>query len=251
MSENQVVVGSSSSEIKNRTQLVESLKSCPIPDAEILQNIGIFINRQNLSRILYIHELYKKVLPVCGVVMEFGVRWGQNMALYENLRGIYEPYNHSRKIIGFDSFEGFPCVDEKDGKQAHIQPGAYGVTQQYEEYLNGVMQYHESESPIAHKKKYELVRGDATQTIHEYLARHPETIVAFAYFDFDIYTPTKACLQAILPHLTRGSVLAFDEVNDPNFPGETLALQEVLGSQNVQLQRSQYSPMGSYLIYDK
>ena len=39
--------------------------------------------------------------------MEFGVRWGQNLITLNNLRGIYEPFNHSRKIIGFDTFEGF------------------------------------------------------------------------------------------------------------------------------------------------
>jgi hypothetical protein len=85
-----------------------------------------------------------------------------------------------------------------------------------------VLDFHEAElAPIPHKKKYELVQGDATRTLPEYLQRHPETIVALAYFDFDIYAPTKACLEAVVPHLTKGSVLAFDELNCPEFPGET------------------------------
>lgn len=42
--------------------------------------------------------------------MEFGVRWGQNLALFESFRGIYEPYNYNRKIVGFDelNYNKFP-----------------------------------------------------------------------------------------------------------------------------------------------
>jgi hypothetical protein len=36
------------------------------------------------------------------------------MALFTTLRNIYEPYNMSRKIIGFDTFEGFPSVSPQD-----------------------------------------------------------------------------------------------------------------------------------------
>jgi hypothetical protein len=40
------------------------------------------------------------------------------------------------------------------------------------------------------------------------------SIVAFAYFDFDLYEPTKGCLLTIKDRLTRGSILGFDELND-------------------------------------
>ena len=43
----------------------------------------------------------------------------------------------------------------------------------------------------------------------------------------DIYKPTKDCLKAIKPHLTKGSVLAFDELNCDMARGVTPALKEV------------------------
>ena len=53
--------------------------------------------------------------------------------------------------------------------------------------------------------------GDASREIKISRGK-PETIVALAYFDFDIYEPTKECLKAIA---TFGKdVLAFDELND-------------------------------------
>ncbi|MDQ0492664.1 crotonobetainyl-CoA--carnitine CoA-transferase [Paenibacillus brasilensis] len=239
---------SSCEEKKGKQKFVEIMKNSPIPEEEILDNIGIYLRRQTLSRILYINELYKKIINVHGVIMEFGVRWGQNLSLYENFRGIYEPYNYNRKIIGFDTFEGFPEVDIKDGQ--HVNKGDYSVTPNYFEYLDSVLQFHEQESPISHIKKYELIKGDATDSITTYLSDHPETIVSLAYFDFDLYKPTKKCLEAISSHLTKGSVLAFDELNYSALPGETIALKEVLGLSRYAIRRDPMNPLCSYIIIE-
>jgi hypothetical protein len=91
------------------------------------------------------------------------------------------------------------------------------------------------------------MKGDASQTISAYLNAHPETIIAMAYFDLDIYAPTKACLEAIRPHLTRNTVLAFDELNCPEFPGETRALAEVFGLGNFAIRRTPLAPWLSYM----
>ena len=206
-------VGSTSTERERRDAFGAVFAASPIPMDERLANLGLYMKRQDLSRLLFIHEIYQKVVDVHGVVMEFGVRWGQNLALFTALRGIYEPYNFNRKLIGFDTFEGFPGVSPEDGKGDFIKEGAYGVGDDYEAHLRAVLEFHEAECPIAHKTKFELVRGDASQTVPEYLVKHPETIVALAYFDFDLYAPTRACLEALQPHLTKGSVLVFDELN--------------------------------------
>lgn len=203
-----------------------------------------------MSRILFINDLYKKIINVHGILVEFGVRWGQNLALFESFRGIYEPFNHNRKILGFDTFEGFPSIHEKDGKGDIISVGAYSTTEKYEEYLKKVLDYHEQESPISHIKKYQLIKGDATIEIDKYLKDNPETIIALAYFDLDIYEPTKKCLEAIKGHITKGSVIGFDELNMHDFPGETLALKEVFGLDRYRIIRSPYSSVKSYIVIE-
>ena len=102
---------------------------------------------------------------------------------------------------------------------------------------------------MPHIQKTEIIKGDASIELKKYLERNPQTIVAMAYFDFDLYQPTKDCLKLIQPHIGKGSILAFDELNDPGFPGETLALSETLGLNNVRINRSNYSGMQSYLEY--
>jgi hypothetical protein len=241
---------SSAQECENRNEFYDLYKKSPIAHDEQLDNLGLFLSRKHLSRIIFMHEMYKKIINVNGVVMEFGVRWGQNQALFENFRGMYEPFNHTRKIIGFDTFEGFPSVDEKDGQSDNASVGSYGVADDYELYLDKVLAYHESESPISHLKKYELVKGDASVTLEKYLKQHPETIVALAYFDFDIYEPTKRCLELIKGRLGKGSIIGFDELNFSEFPGETIAFDEVLGIQNYRIVRSPLTPLPSYIIVE-
>jgi len=240
----------SKDEQSQRQKFFELFRKCPIPENELLMNLSLFIKRQDLSGLLYMNEIYQKILSVHGVVMEFGVRWGRNLALFENFRGLYEPFNHNRKIIGFDTFDGFPAVNSKDGNDDIIKAGSFNVTEHYDEYLDQVLSYHEQESPIAHIKKYELIKGDASEQILKYLNQHPETIVALAYFDFDIYEPTLACLKAIRNRITRGSVIGFDELNVSRYPGETIALSEVFGLDRYKIHHSIYSPTQSYIVIE-
>lgn len=245
-----VVTLSSSREVALRETLHKSFDECPIPKSELFANLGLFLNRQTLSRILFMHELYQKIVNVHGIVMEFGTRWGQNLALFSSFRGMYEPFNYTRKIVGFDTFQGFRTIASQDKRSEGVTEGGYGVSENYASYLDKILAYHEQESPLGHICKYQLVKGDATETLPKYLSENRETIIALAYFDFDLYEPTRKCLELIQNHVTRGSVLAFDELNHPAFPGETIAFREVLGLQNYRIVRSPLTPTASYVVID-
>lgn len=235
-------------EIQAYLKLVEMSKRSPIPDSEILNNLGLFQVRGSFARMLFMHTLYVQALDTHGVIIEFGVRWGQNMALFTTLRNIYEPYNMSRKIIGFDTFEGFPSVSPQDGSSDAVQVGALSVSLGYEAYLEELLSAHEQVGPRAHLKKHELVKGNVIETLPAYLAKHPETIIALAYFDLDLYEPTKKCLELIKPYLAKNSVVGFDQLVLDEFPGETQALREAWGVSNFEIVRDPRSPQQSYLV---
>ncbi len=238
----------SNEEVNNRENLLQLLLNSPLPDNEKLFNTGLFLKRQELSKILFLNLLYQDLLKVQGVIIEFGVRWGQNLVTLTNLRGIYEPYNYGRKIIGFDTFEGFVNVSKEDGTHKIIHDGAFSVTDNYQQYLENLLVAHEKESPLNHLKKSLVIKGDAVEELKVYLKSNPETIIAFAYFDFDIYKPTKECLQLILPHMPKGGILVFDELLDPQFPGETIALKEILDITKYQIHRNPFGGLQSYII---
>ena len=240
----------SSQEKQARNQFAKHFRKCPIPDDQILSNLGLFLNSKTLSRLLFMDHIYRQIIDVMGVVMEFGTRWGPNLAQFAALRGIYEPFNRHRKIVGFDTFVGFPKIDSEDGISDMMKVGHLKVTAQYQDYLEQILRFQEQDNPLGHIQKFELIAGDATKTLPEYLDRNQETIIALAYFDFDVYSPTKICLEAIRPRLVKGSILGFDELNDPDSPGETVALMEVFGLNNIRLKRFPHTSRTSYFIVE-
>lgn len=240
----------SENEQDNRSELTNLYLNSPVFKDEKIANNALFIKRQELSKILFLNEIYSKLINTHGVIMELGVRWGQNLVTLNNLRGIYEPFNHSRKIIGFDTFEGFPSVSIQDGVADYNVEGAFNVSENYEIFLEKLLKCHENECPLNHISKNIVIKGDATKTLKKYLENHKETIIAFVYFDFDIYQPTKECLKLIKPFLTKGSIIGFDELCDPGFPGETEALREVFGTTNFRIERNRFAGIQSYLIFE-
>ena len=237
-------------EFKAREEMLNLLKTTPIPDDELLANLGLYLNSKNLSRIMVMNHLYEQIIDTMGVIFEFGTRWGQNMAIWTALRGIYEPYNRHRKIIGFDTFEGFPSVHENDGMSVLMKEGNLALPKDYDIYLDALLTEQENDNPLSHIKKFDIVKGDAIKTVPEYLNNNPHTIISLAYFDFDIYMPTHNCLINIKDRLVKGSIVAFDELNDKDSPGETTALMDAIGLNRVRLKKYRYASRVSYFIVE-
>lgn len=240
---------SNQEELDAYEKIVNLKNNCPINDKEILANLGLFISRPLFVRMNFMHNLYLKILKTHGIIMEFGVYWGQNMALFSTFRNIYEPYNIRRKIIGFDTFEGFPSVSKKDGSYEGATIGALATSVGYENYLNDLLTEHKRLGPRGHAQKHEIIKGNVEDTLQIYLEDNPETIIALAYFDLDLYEPTKKCLELIKPYLAKNSIVGFDELASEDWPGETLALKETWGISGLEIIRDPISPYQSYILF--
>ena len=233
-----------------RKKLIQLFENSPIPTEELLVNLPLYMRSSVVAKFLYINELYQLILKTPGVIMEFGIWWGTNLAIFESLRAVYEPYNYTRKVIGFDTFKGYPETSHEDGNHELVRSGQYSVSNKWLEMLEQILDYHQEENFMSHIKKYEICVGDAGTTLEEYLRQHPETIISLAYFDMQLYEPTRECLKMILPCLTKGSVIAMDELNCPEFPGETTAFREIVGIGKYRLIRSAFLPDRTYCIID-
>lgn len=241
-------INKSASEVDRGRRLLE-LRNEMVPHMGPHGNLhsNVFIDRIALSRLLYLSRLYPQILHVPGVICEFGVQWGATLATLMNLRGMHEPYNYSRKIIGFDTFQGFVATTPQDGGRSAV--GDYATVTGYQSVLEEILALHEANAPIPHIRKFELVAGDASSSVGAWLARNEHVVVSMAIFDMDVYQPTRDALQAILPRLVKGSVLVFDELNCPQFPGETAAVMEVLGLNQLRLQRDPHQPFCAWAVW--
>ena len=231
--------------------LCEAFARSGVPVAQRLQTFPRHVRRQDIARFLVKHELFKLNLPANGSVVECGVFAGGGLMSWAHFSAIYEPYNHTRRIIGFDTFSGFPQVHEKDlssGASEHTHTGAFQTHQSMIEELEKIVAIHDRNRPIGHIPKVELVSGDACETIPRYVEEHPHLLVSLLYLDFDLYAPTKAALQKIFPRIVKGGVVAFDELNCAEFAGETTALLESFDLHQVELKRFPIDPYISYFV---
>jgi hypothetical protein len=236
-------------EARSREELVRALQTSLIPADQLLANLGLFIDAKAFSRLLFLDHIYRQIVNVPGEILDFGSRWGQNAAVFTTLRGIYEPFNRHRRLVCFDTFTGFPSVSPNDGTSSLMVQGQLATSANYEVELERILSLHESLNPLGHINKHSILKGDARETIPQYFESNPHSIVALAYFDFDLYEPTVVALKSIQDHLTKGSVLAFDELNDLDSPGETVALREVFGTEAVSLRRIPITSRTSYFIF--
>jgi len=221
-----------------------------------LANFPKYIRRQTMARFLVQHELFKRQLNVKGSIVECGVHHGGGVMAWAKLSTTLEPYNYHRKIIGFDTFEGFPSVHDLDMKRPEETSGVdlppvcvgslkedYDVIAEMEEVIGD---YDENRF-INHIPKIELVKGDANLTIPQYIEDNQHLLISLLYLDFDIYEPTVTALKYLLPRMPKGAILAFDEVNNKYWPGETMAMLESLNLQNHRLESFEFEPNISFI----
>ncbi|NEB81694.1 class I SAM-dependent methyltransferase [Streptomyces sp. SID14478] len=225
-----IVPHESDQERNARERLTKLLVDSPIPPEYLIDNLPVYLRRHQLADLLSMDALYRMLPEVPGVIMEFGVLHGRHLATLTALRSIYEPYNSLRRIIGFDTFTGFPDdIKDVDKVSTSAVAGRFAVPENEVDHLREVLAAHEASEPFGHTQRSFVVQGDVRETVPQYLEDNPETVIAMAYFDLDLHQPTKELLEAIRPHLTKGSILAFDELAHPKWPGETTALREVFG----------------------
>lgn len=202
-----------------------------------------------LNRFLAKNELFKKILNIHGNIVECGVFNGSGLMSWANFSAIYEPLNHVRKVIGFDTFEGFVGVNEKDqGNYDNTNLKEKGLEVNSYDDLQTCIEIFDMYRPLGHITKVELVKGDVTLTFNEFLKSNQHTLVSLLYLDFDLYEPTKLALKTFLPRMSKGSIIAFDELNQKFWPGETIALLEELNINNYKIERFTFQPQISYII---
>lgn len=232
--------------------MVESLfRDDPADLVEKLEAFPKYISRQCMAKFLTKYELFQKMLHVNGSIVECGVLHGAGLMTWAKLSSILEPSNHVRKVVGFDTFEGFPSVADEDTKTGtfhEMREG--GLTGSSIDRVKAAIDVYDLNRPIGHIPKVELVQGDITKTAKDYIEENPHLVVSMLYLDLDLYEPTKAALEAFLPRMPKGAILVFDELNAKIFPGETLAVQEVVGLRNIEIKRFPFDSYVSYAVLD-
>lgn len=199
----------------------------PFDHGQFLRNLRLWEVPGTVARVLWFQHLYEQIREVPGEILEFGVLWGGDMMLWDNLRTINEPgmQGSLRGLYGFDTFAGHAGASPADGDDELAQDGAFTVPDGYVEWLQHVINVRRT---LFRNGRFELVEGDVRVTVPTWLDENPHRSVALAYLDLDLYEPTLAVMESIIGRVPPGGIIAFDEYNNGKYPGETMAAHEVL-----------------------
>lgn len=67
----------SPSQQEARKILAQLLESCPLSTTELLTNVGLFVRSSALATVLYLNELYRRIVEVPGVTWNLAVGLGK------------------------------------------------------------------------------------------------------------------------------------------------------------------------------
>jgi hypothetical protein len=222
-------------------------------DSQIkLDNFEKYVRGQRLSRFLARYELFKKVLNTSGSIVECGVHYGGGLLAWAKLSNALEPYNYKRKIIGFDSFSGFPTITKEDiiaqKENPEIKEGGFSIESNvFDEIIDSINEFENSKT-IKVGSAIEIIKGNAVETIPKFLEENTHTIISILFLDFDLFEPTVIALENFLPLMPKKSIIAFDEINDSKWPGETQALLKKCDLNKFKLQHFSIYPALSYIV---
>lgn len=212
------------------TQLAECWDSSSDSTFMKLTEFPKYIPKNSLIQFLGRYELYKLIENIPGDIIELGVCGGKGLFSFAQSVFIHEPQYQWRNIIGFDTFDGFVGVTEKDNVDvdSHLKKEGAFKCNSYHELLK-LKKIHEDFRFMNSREQIEIVKGDVETTLPEFLVKNPGLIVSLVYCDLDLYSPTKKALELLWDRIPKGGIIVLDEAITRTWQGEATALHEVIG----------------------
>lgn len=203
-------------------------------------NFYLSCSSQRMSKLVAHYELFKMITDLPGAIVECGVFRGSSFLRWAMFRTLFGG-NFSRKLIGFDTFGPFPEATFEQDKAMRDRfvtgVGSESITRE------------ELMTVLAHKganEHVELVEGDVTKTIPEYVRKNPALRIAMIHVDIDLYEPSVTILEELYPRLVRGGVLILDDYGI--FPGESKAVDDYFRKEGLTVKKFSHALSPCYIV---
>jgi len=151
-------------------------------------------------------ELYLQVKDLPGDILEFGVFKGAGVALFLNLKMMYEP-NSLMKVIGFDFFNSNKLTDTLDGLNKSMMSAVLTRANSDELSLESV----NKRLSNFNKDTYMLIEGEAVTNSKQFVSNNPGARIKLLYMDLDLGEPTYEILKTLWSKVVKNGIVVFDE----------------------------------------
>ena len=212
----------------------------------------VYASRRSFIRQLAHYELFKKTVDLPGHYVDFGIYFGKSYFSWHKFLEVFTPTATHKKVIGFDTFAGFPELASADGKSdltVQKVPGGLSAESFLSEFLE-LLELHNSDAVLP-TERGKIVRGDICKTLPEWLDQNPEGRFCLVNMDVDIYEPTMIILEGCWDRVVSGGVLILDEYATSKWPGETRAWDDFAKKRGLEVMLNWFSwanAPGAYVI---
>lgn len=201
-----------------------------------------------IKKLLVHYELFKMAVDLPGDIVECGVFKGASLSRFAKFRDIFQG-GSLKKVVGFDVFGEFPLPEGKYVEDDAVSrrkfiddAGAHSITE------DNLMQFLENSGV---SENIDLIKGDISKTIPEFLKENPGFKVALLNIDLDLYKPTFDCLRYFYGRVSEGGIIILDDYN--GFPGATKAIDEFFKDKKprVEIKTFRWASSPAYIIVNK
>lgn len=206
---------------------------------EYENNFYLSCSNSRIGKLIAHYELFKRSSAIPGAIVECGVFKGASLIRFATFRNLAN--QNKKKIIGFDVFGKFPKAGyEKDRKLRTKFINDAGISGISKSQLMQILRRKELSDNV------ELIKGDVTKTVPEYVRSNPKLKISMLNLDTDLYEPAVTILEHLYPRMVKGGVLILDDYGV--FPGETRAVDEYFAQKKIKIQKFPFSKTPSYII---
>lgn len=238
--------------IWNKTSQI--VKESGVDFRELIENFILFYRRVNLAKFLAHIEIFTKTIGLPGAIVECGVFKGASLLTFIKLVEVYCSGDTLKRVIGFDTFKGFPSLSQKDGPQDKSRGKETGGwnARDFLPTLKKIVDITQEDSMIPRFKRVELIQGDVRKTIPDYIKKNSGLRISLLHLDLDLYEPTKVALKYLYPMVVSGGIVILDEYAMNGFPGESAAFDEYFQGKRPIMKKFPFiSTPGGYFVKDK
>lgn len=215
-----------------------------IPLSSVVQNHPCFSQRRTFPKVLANYELFKIVQNIPGSFLELGVFLGAGLFSWSHLLETFCPLDRSRKVFGFDHFEGYKDFSENDvNLEDYFKNNLDGdrMTSSYE-ITSELVDIHEQDGIFPGVPRTEVIMGDISTTIPKFISEHAGIRFSLIYFDINLYEPIKTSLENLYDLLLPGGVIAFTGYSTEPWQGEAKAVNEFFEANSLQIPKMRKFP---------
>ena len=154
--------------------------------------------------------LMNRVKDIPGDIVECGVFKGTGVVSFLKIKKFLCPNSH-KKVIGFDFFDTNDLLSslteqDKEAMSVLFKSRNFEHEEGFVSYLKDSIS---SYGFLDHE--FDLVKGDISYSLKEYLSDKPGLKISLLYIDLDVERPTYDVLSATWDRMSKGGIVVFDE----------------------------------------